>query len=155
MFVTRARRWTACLALLGAGAAAPACGGRSGLSFGPPLEEAPACVVDADCPGYDDFCKPMGCQLVQIGPDEVALIDIPPVAKCVPLPETDCDDNDPCTTDVCDSALRQCRYSHATLDSDGDGHYAARPGFRPGEPGACGDDWARAWAWDAWAWATA
>jgi hypothetical protein len=55
-------------------------------------------------------------------------------------PKVSCDDNDPCTADTCDPATGLCSYAPATLDLDGDGHRAPRPGFAPGAPGSCGDD---------------
>lgn len=138
-----------------------ACGAKTGL-YAPPYEVEPECVIDADCKGFDDFCEPKGCELVPFeslfdaGADAASdggdagpsgpLVQPPPVpsgllvARCVKRPTNSCDDNDPCTTDVCDPVLKECRYTLATLDSDGDGYRAPRPGFFPGEPDSCGDD---------------
>ncbi|MFT3772798.1 MAG: putative metal-binding motif-containing protein [Minicystis sp.] len=133
-------------ALLLALAAAAACGGRSDLTSGPPKPPEPECAVDADCLKDGDLCNPSVCQLVPFaggaggsggadGGDGTIL-----VAQCVKAPPVDCDDHDPCTTDTCERTTGLCAYSPATLDLDGDGHRAPRPGFLPGESGACGDD---------------
>ena len=42
-------------------------------------------------------------------------------------------------TDRCDPLLG-CVFPELTVDSDGDGFKAPRPGFAPGQPNACGDD---------------
>jgi hypothetical protein len=111
--------------------------GRTGLKSGPPLPPPPECMIDSDCPDYGDLCKPVVCQMVT--PDGGTESD-PKTAKCVKPPPVDCDDNDPCTTDTCDPATGACSYKPATLDLDGDGHRAPRPGFAPGAPDSCGDD---------------
>ncbi|MGK4004269.1 putative metal-binding motif-containing protein [Sorangium sp. So ce1036] len=147
----RAHR-TAALALLVlgiaglGGALSGGCGARTGLTIPPP---APECEVDADCPGADDLCKPVICQLFE--PDRAeggAAPDGSAAAgggarrggTCVSLEPVDCDDGDPCTRDTCESATGTCSYGPSTLDLDGDGHRAALPGARPGEPLSCGDD---------------
>jgi hypothetical protein len=52
----------------------------------------------------------------------------------------ECDDKDPCTSDVCDPASGACLHPDAALDLDRDGHAAPLPGKVAGEAGACGDD---------------
>lgn len=147
----RAHRKAALVLLaLGAGALGGSlsggCGARTGLNIPPP---APECEVDADCPGADDLCNPVICQLIE--PDQAeggAAADGRAGAggaarrggRCVSLEPVDCDDGDPCTRDTCDSATGTCSYAPATLDLDGDGHRAPLPGMRPGEPFSCGDD---------------
>jgi hypothetical protein len=131
-----ARGWLALGGLvLGAGLV-PACGARTGLNSGPPAPPEPECYRDADCEGSGDLCKPVVCEL-----------DIPPVREgadrgghCVELDEIDCDDNDPCTKDACDSTTGLCSFEIATFDLDGDGFRGPILGKKAGEPGSCGDD---------------
>lgn len=60
---------------------------------------------------------------------------------CVEFDRVVCaDDPDPCVTLECQPASGQCEAENATPDEDGDGHFAARPGYAPGEALACGDD---------------
>ncbi len=123
----------ACLvAALGA-----ACG-RTELTSGPPKPPGPACVVDADCPGYGDLCtSPVTCehQIESVDSGAPAL-----VAVCVAGTPVDCNDSDPCTLDTCHPDTGVCTYSHITPDQDGDGFYAPLPGFAPGAAGSCGND---------------
>ncbi|MFO0586518.1 MAG: putative metal-binding motif-containing protein [Polyangiaceae bacterium] len=121
--------------ILGLGAL-PACGARTGLSAGPPAPEEPECYRDEDCEGSGDKCYPVLCNL-----------DIPPIkpgadpgGHCVTLDPINCDDNDPCTNDVCDPGSGICTYSIATFDLDGDGYRGPRVGTKAGDPGSCGDD---------------
>lgn len=152
VFGGHARRATAALALLVSGSAlgvialSGGCGARSALKIPPP---APECEVDADCPGADDLCNPVICQLSApesstggsaAGPDTGAAGAPRRGGTCVALEPVNCDDGDPCTRDTCESATGTCSYAPATLDSDGDGHRAPLPGMRPGDPLACGDD---------------
>ncbi|MEQ9072982.1 MAG: putative metal-binding motif-containing protein [Sandaracinaceae bacterium] len=50
---------------------------------------------------------------------------------CQPGTPTDCNDDDPCTDDLCDDLMGGC--FNPLIDMDGDGH-------APSELGACGDD---------------
>lgn len=60
---------------------------------------------------------------------------------CVEVERKACPANpDPCLVDECDPDTGLCVPEHATPDEDGDGHYAARPGYAPGDALACGDD---------------
>jgi hypothetical protein len=129
-------------------AALASCGGRTGLSSGPPKPPDPECAVDADCT-KGDLCNPRTCEQVPFSFADAGLASAGGagggggtilIAKCVKAPPVDCDDHDPCTTDICERQTGLCSYAPATLDLDGDGHRAPRPGFRPGEPGSCGDD---------------
>jgi hypothetical protein len=98
----------------------PACGSRSPLEPGteepPPIE----CTLDAEC--GSDACGKGRCQ---DGFCEFVAID--------------CDDDDSCTEDACNPATG-CVHRPMTVDNDGDGHNSPRPGYAPGESGACGDD---------------
>jgi hypothetical protein len=60
--------------------------------------------------------------------------------RCRKLEPVDCDDLDPCTADTCDPFSGACYYELATRDNDGDGFRGPRPGTKPGDPDACGDD---------------
>lgn len=111
----------------------PACG-RSGLTSYRAAEDAPECVLDADCPGWDDACAPAICLLAAPPGGGRAL------GRCVSLEPVSCDDGDPCTSEVCNPETGACSYALATFDNDGDGFRGPRPGFAPGEVGACGDD---------------
>jgi hypothetical protein len=116
---------------------AGACGGRTALKIPPPLPPLPPCVVDSDCPGFDDLCNPVACQYPEPDAGDAG---VPTGGQCVLLEPVDCDDNDPCTRDECDWPTGVCLYSIATLDSDGDGYRGPLTGKLPGEPGSCGDD---------------
>lgn len=114
--------------LFGAAGLAVACGGRDGplaREYGPPLVgwALTACYGDSDC-GPIDRCAPMRC----VGGTCVA--DAPVV----------CVDGDDCTEDRCVSETGVCEFRSLSMDEDGDGHTGPRPGYRPGEAGACGDD---------------
>ena len=113
------------------------CGARTGLlerkqqdagsDAEPDVEEVlPECDVDRPCPGSEDLCRQVVCRL--------------PEGICVPQPEVLCDDQDPCTGDRCVSETGQCLFEPLSFDLDGDDFNGPRPGFAPGEPGACGDD---------------
>ncbi|AUX43888.1 hypothetical protein SOCE26_053440 [Sorangium cellulosum] len=142
---------TLALLLLGVSSAGAAlsggCGARTGLNIPPP---APECEVDADCPGADDLCNPVTCQLFAegqpdggAGPEEGAQGGGGAARRggtCVSLPPVDCNDDDPCTRDTCERETGTCSYGPSTLDSDGDSHHAPLPGTSPGDPLACGDD---------------
>jgi hypothetical protein len=133
----RALRWLLVLAALGGGAwLGGGCGARSPIPIPPP---APDCFVDEDCDGAEDLCNPVRCEILppEAQPDAGAGR---PAGVCVRLDPIDCDDNDPCTADACEPSTGHCRYGLATLDNDGDGHRAPRPGTLPGAPDACGDD---------------
>ncbi len=125
----------AALPFLTAVALAPACG-RTGIPSPPAPPPPPICVVDSDCPTYGDLCKPVTCQHIALGPGDAGAT----VAECVNGQPVNCDDNDPCTKDTCNSNDGSCSYTHVTPDNDGDGYYAPLPGFAPGSPGSCGDD---------------
>lgn len=132
-------------ALLAAGitTTAATCGGRSELEVPPPLPPEPECLIDEDCPNFDNPCTPVQC----VDPEEYegqlpelpAGVPLPPMV-CVVLDAIDCDDNDPCTTDTCDAETGLCAYGPSTFDLDGDGFNAPLPGTSPGADGSCGDD---------------
>jgi hypothetical protein len=100
------------------------CGSRTQFTAveGPP--PPPECISDKDCDGFGDQCFPVACV----------------AGSCKDLTPVDCDDQNPCTTDTCDSSSGKCSHGSAVLDLDGDGHFAPLPGKKPGEPGSCGDD---------------
>ncbi|MBK8253089.1 MAG: putative metal-binding motif-containing protein [Polyangiaceae bacterium] len=129
-------RGAALLAALCGFTSMPACGAKSGLNSGPPAPTEPECYRDEDCAGSGDACIPVICDL-----------DIPPVKEgadpgghCVELDPIDCDDNDPCTKDACDSFTGICSYELATYDLDGDGYRGPLLGKKAGTEGSCGDD---------------
>jgi hypothetical protein len=98
------------------------CGARTGIytsDAGAPV----VCTTDLDC-ATGDACAPAECR----------------EGVCTPLPVTVCNDNDPCTTDTCDSSSGKCVFTPRTPDADGDGYRAPLPGFAPGAPGSCGND---------------
>jgi hypothetical protein len=104
------------------------CGARSGVRahrYGDPIDGSAimGCLGDLDC-GKPDLCAPAHCVS----------------GECVALPRIVCDDGDACTDDRCVPEKGVCEFVPLTLDEDGDGHRGPRPGFRPGDPGACGDD---------------
>lgn len=117
--------WRVLLVLLGV----VACGGRTSLlsdeeldaSGGGSGEQPQTCMFDRECQS-GSACQRASCQR----------------GLCREVP-VDCDDRDPCTDDVCDSA-RGCTYRSVSADVDGDGHRSPRAGFLPGVTGACGDD---------------
>ena len=119
------------------------CGGRTELDVPPPLPPQPECDKHEDCPGFEDLCNPTLCIDTATYEGELpalpAGVAIPP-RVCLVVDPLDCDDNDPCTTDSCDALSGLCTYGPATLDLDGDGFNAPRPGTQAGEPGSCGDD---------------
>ena len=80
------------------------------------------CFVDEDCEPQNS-CLPQRCE----------------EQRCVEHP-IECVDDDPCTRDACEERTGECSFEPLTADADGDGHRRPLPGFRPGEPGACGDD---------------
>jgi hypothetical protein len=82
----------------------------------------PACIANNDCGG--DLCSPGVCL----------------AGQCSYLPAPSCDDGDECTTDSCDPKSGQCMHQPVTLDLDGDGYNAPRPGYALGAPGSCGND---------------
>ena len=88
------------------------------------IDGPPECARDADCDGASDLCLPVRCN----------------GGTCEELPPRDCDDDDPCTSDVCDAVTGACSHPDATLDLDRDGHRAPLLGKVVGEVGACGDD---------------
>ena len=134
------RRLRSCFAFaaasLLAASALPSCGARSGLDAGPPAPPEPECYRDADCEGAGDACLPIVC-----------VLDIEPIrpgadraGHCEAAEPVDCDDNDPCTNDLCEPLTGQCTYSIATYDLDGDGYRGPLLGKKAGTPGSCGDD---------------
>ncbi len=131
----RTLRFSFALGLLGAGA----CGARTGLHIPPPAPPEPECVVDADCPGIEDLCNPVECRYPEADAG-VAGGPVGTAGRCVKLTPVDCDDNYPCTTDLCEPATGACHYEVATLDLDGDGYKAPLVGALPGAPDSCGDD---------------
>ncbi|APR75743.1 RTX toxin [Minicystis rosea] len=130
--------------LLLALSAMAACGGRTDLTSGPPKPPDPECSIDADCTKDGDLCHPKTCEMKPFSFGDAGAGEggssVIMLGQCVAATEVDCDDNDPCTTDTCEPATGHCSYSPATLDLDGDGHRAPRPGFVAGSPGSCGDD---------------
>ncbi|HYQ41958.1 MAG TPA: putative metal-binding motif-containing protein [Polyangiaceae bacterium] len=100
------------------------CGARTSIYTSDAGVDSPVvCSTDLDC-DTGDACAQATCQ----------------EGTCVALPAVVCDDQDACTEDSCDAQSGKCSYTPVTLDLDGDGHRAARPGFAPGAPGSCGDD---------------
>jgi len=112
-------------ALVSLGIWGSACGARTGIELSDGGAGAPPrlCVVDTDC-ATGDACAPAQCL----------------EGVCTPLPQKVCNDNNDCTADSCDPSTGKCSFTPVTLDLDGDGHRAPRPGFAPGAPGSCGDD---------------
>ncbi|HKQ71559.1 MAG TPA: putative metal-binding motif-containing protein, partial [Polyangiaceae bacterium] len=100
------------------------CGSRTTLKWeeGPP--PPPECLLDKDCEGFGDRCFPVACV----------------EGKCEATPPVDCNDRNPCTSDVCDPNTGACAHPLATLDLDGDEHRSPLPGKRAGDPDSCGDD---------------
>lgn len=98
------------------------CGARTSIYL-EDAEPPEPCATDLEC-DTGDLCARAECR----------------EGICVALPAVVCDDHDSCTDDLCDSQSGQCSYTPVTLDLDGDGHRAPKPGFAPGAPGACGDD---------------
>jgi len=114
-----ARPLSICVAIFGV-----SCGARTSIYTSDAGVEAPiVCSTNLDC-DTGDACAQAECR----------------EGSCVPLPTIVCDDRDACTDDSCDAQSGQCSFTPATLDLDGDGHRAPKPGFAPGSPGACGDD---------------
>jgi hypothetical protein len=100
------------------------CGARTSIYVSDAGVEMPQpCAVDQDC-DTGDLCAQAECR----------------EGTCVALPAVVCDDHDACTDDSCDPQSGRCMFTPATLDLDGDGHRAPKPGFAPGAPGSCGDD---------------
>ena len=147
-------------ALVGAGAwvasvtAMGACGARTGLYIPPP---APECFVDDDCTGSGDLCSPVVCVLfsdmdggapgadagdggIDAGGADAGDGGVLQGGVCKKIQPVNCDDNDPCTDEECDSYSGQCVYRLTSFDIDGDGYRGPRIGAIPGEPGSCGDD---------------
>lgn len=75
------------------------------------------CTADSDC---DDMVMCTGIETCDLE-----------THTCVAGTPTDCNDDDPCTDDLCDDAMGGC--FNPLIDMDGDGH-------APMELGACGDD---------------
>lgn len=98
------------------------CGARTSIYLSDAGAPEP-CSTDLDC-DTGDLCARAECR----------------EGTCAALPAVVCDDHDSCTEDACDSQNGQCSYAPVTLDLDGDGYRAPKPGFPPGAPGACGDD---------------
>ena len=124
MLLSSRLRLSSTLLLLGIWGSA--CGARTGIELGDGGSNASPptpCVTDADC-ATGDLCAPAQC-----------VEDV-----CTPLPAKVCNDNDPCTTDACDSTSGACTFTPVTPDRDGDGYRAPLPGFAPGAPGSCGND---------------
>jgi hypothetical protein len=120
--------------------AAGACGGRTGLKLPPETPPEPECQRDSDCKGFDDLCAQVICEIIEDRPVDSDAGPVEVRGICQPLPEVDCDDGDPCTTDLCAPATGACSSEPSTLDNDGDRHRAPKPGTLPGDPDACGDD---------------
>ncbi|RYE89645.1 MAG: hypothetical protein EOO75_11465 [Myxococcales bacterium] len=127
------------MALLAGLGLLPGCGARSSLdstiaSGGRPAFDEPAggagapaaeCAVDVDCASDPpDRCQPVACQ-------EGTCVDLTPVV---------CNDQDPCTDDVCTPATGLCVFAPVSFDLDLDGVRGPRPGTKAGDPGSCGDD---------------
>jgi len=114
----KSRALSGALALL-----ALSCGARTSIYTSDAVDSPVPCNTDLDC-DTGDACAQASCQ----------------EGTCVPLPATVCDDHDACTDDSCDAQSGKCSYTPVTLDLDGDGHRAPKPGFASGAPGSCGDD---------------
>ncbi len=123
MFLSSAR--FSSIALVLCGVCGAGCGARTGIYLSDAGVEPPpvACVTDLDC-ATGDLCAPAECR----------------EGVCASLPATVCNDQDDCTSDSCDPTSGKCVFTPLTLDLDGDGHRAPKPGFAPGAPGSCGDD---------------
>jgi hypothetical protein len=123
MFLSSARFISIALVLCGFCGAG--CGARTGIYLSDAGVEPPpvACVTDLDC-ATGDLCAPAECR----------------EGVCASLAATVCNDQDECTSDSCDSGTGKCVFTPLTLDLDGDGYKAPKPGFAPGAPGSCGDD---------------
>jgi hypothetical protein len=146
------RTFAAVLALACVGTLASAsCGARSGLDV-PPQRVIPDCIVDADCPGFDNKCRNVKCLVIQGqggagGGGSVAATggfkDTPPLheeSHCIEGAPVDCNDADPCTIDTCNPDSGACEYGPATFDHDGDMHNGPLEGTKAGDPDSCGDD---------------
>lgn len=148
--IAGAGAWVASITAMGA------CGARTGLYIPPP---APECYVDDDCIGSGDLCSRVVCILFRDldggapnddgGPDAgspdagsttTGDAGVRQGGFCKKLEPVDCDDNDPCTDEQCDSFSGQCVYTLNAFDIDGDGYRGPRVGTVAGEPGSCGDD---------------
>ncbi len=139
-------------ALAIAGATTASCGARTGLHY-KPREPLPPCLVDADCAGFDDKCRVIHCVAITDGgatggaPGSSSSASgtggsMPIVGggHCVEAAPVNCDDNDPCTIDTCNSTTGDCIHTSATVDRDGDGYKGPLEGHKAGDPGSCGDD---------------
>jgi hypothetical protein len=123
--------------LIGAAALCLQCGARSrGNDFGErsKVDLSPIrfdgeglalrrCSLDDECPA--DLCTTRQCS----------------EGFCVEAISVTCPSHpNPCLANECQPETGECEAVNATPDEDGDGFYAPRPGFLPGEPLACGDD---------------
>ena len=140
------------LGLSFAGATAASCGSRTGLPF-KPRKPLPECLVDADCPGFDDKCRSIRCVALSADAGDMTSssssgsgasgVGGGPSAEgghCVEGTPVNCDDQDPCTIDTCDKKTGACQHAPATEDRDGDGYRGPLEGHKAGDPGSCGDD---------------
>ncbi len=75
-----------------------------------------SCTVDADCDDHRPCNGTETCNATAM--------------TCLPGTPIDCDDADPCTTDICDDSVRMGACGHTTRDLDGDMHadLACAPG---------------------------
>jgi hypothetical protein len=139
----------AALAAIGAATTA-SCGARSGLDA-PPKKNLPECLVDADCPGFENKCRNIHCLATPDGEGGAGgvasaatggLRDKPihESGRCVETAPKDCDDGDVCTIDTCVPETGACKYDSAVQDNDGDTYFGPREGTKPGDPDSCGDD---------------
>ncbi len=101
---------------------------------GGPIDGGPPCTIDAECnDGIGctiDTCTPEGCTntvddgacddgMVCNGSETCDGSGATPGMGCLPGTPVDCDDGDPCTTDLCEEPGGTCM--HAGSDADGDG----------------------------------
>ncbi len=100
------------------------CGARTAPRVWDAAPPVPDCITDEDC---DDHLYCTGRESCREG-------------RCVPGAPVVCIDGDECTGDDCSEATRTCVHAALSRDADGDGYRAPRDGYRPGAPGACGDD---------------
>jgi len=117
-------RSTAPLRALAACVAALGCGARTGLTERDAAPPAAPCEHDEAC---DDGAWCNGVETCRAG-------------RCAPGTPVACAGGGACLAAVCDEATHACRLAAVTIDGDGDGHRATRPGATPGAIDACGDD---------------
>lgn len=113
---------------------ASACGSRTGLLVDERITDASSdrdtgplreCTRDEDCGDITNLCDPPSC---------VSGLCKDGLRKIV------CEDNDPCTDNTCEPLKGACVFKPVSFDLDGDGFRGPKPGKKPGESDACGND---------------